>query len=329
MSSPDVVLPSVAARDDIACAHCQLPVPAGLIEDGAERQFCCSGCHTAFEILHAHGLGRYYDLSERRGEAVRSTGRAYEEIDHPTFRDLYVRRLTGGLAEVDLYLEGVHCGSCVWLVERLPRIVPGVTRAELELRRSLARVVWDPAAVPLSGVARALDSLGYPPHPFRGVERESMRRREDRAMLARIGIAGAVAANVMLAAFALYSGSSAAGIEPQYERFFRWVSLAVITPSMLWSARVFFSGAWASIRARTLNMDVPVALGLAAGYVRGTINTVQNTGPIYFDGLATLIFALLVGRYLQQRGQRAAADGAELLFSLTPSSARVVDATGV
>jgi Cu2+-exporting ATPase len=97
---------------------------------------------------------------------------------------------------------------------------------------------------------------------------------------------------------------------------------------MLWPARVFFSGAWSSIRARTLNMDVPIALGLAAGYVRGAINTVQDSGPIYFDGLATLIFALLVGRYLQQRGQRAAADGAELLFSLTPSSARVVDDAG-
>jgi Cu2+-exporting ATPase len=310
----------------VHCAHCRLPVPAGLVDAGVEQQFCCAGCRTAFDVLSATGLTSYYDLAERRNEAVHSTGRRYEEVDHPTFRELYVRPLTGGLAEVELYLEGVHCGSCVWLIERLPRIVPGVARAELELRRSLARVVWDPAAVPLSGVARTLDSLGYPPHPFRGVERETMRRREDRAMLARIGIAGAVAANVMLAAFALYSGTS--GIEPQFERFFRWVSFAVVTPSMLWPARVFFSGAWSSIRARTLNMDVPIALGLAAGYVRGAINTVQDSGPIYFDGLATLIFALLVGRYLQQRGQRAAADGAELLFSLTPSNARVVDDAG-
>ena len=37
-----------------------------------------------------------------------------------------------------------------------------------------------------------------------------MRRKEDRAMLVRIGIAGAVAANVMLAALALYSGTGRA-----------------------------------------------------------------------------------------------------------------------
>ena len=269
----------------------------------------------------------YYAFAERRNEAVRSSGRRFDEFDHPTFRELYVRTLPGGLSEVELYLEGVHCASCVWLVERVPLIVRGVLRAELDVRRSLARVVWD-SSVPLSRVARALDALGYSPHPFRGVERAAMRRKEDRAMLVRIGVAGAVAANVMLAALALYSGTGSSGIEPQYERFFRWVSLAVVTPSMVWPGRVFFAGAWSAIRTRSLHMDLPIALGLAAGYARGAINTVQDSGPIYFDGLATLIFALLVGRYLQQRGQRAAADGAELLFSLTPSSARIVDAFG-
>jgi len=316
-------------RTDASCAHCDLPVPRGLYDDNAERQFCCEGCKTAFEILHEHGLDRYYDLAERRTSAVRASGRRYEEFDHPTFRDLYIHALPGGLAEVELYLEGVHCGSCAWLVERVPLVVEGVSRAELELRRSLARVVWNPATVPLSKIARALESLGYPPHPFRGAERETIRRAEDRAMLVRIGVAGAVAANVMLASLALYSGSSANGMEPQYEKFFRWVSFAVVTPSMLWPGRVFFSGAWSALRTRTLHMDLPIALGLAAGYIRGAVNTVQDSGPVYFDGLASLIFALLAGRYLQLRGQRAAADGAELLHSLTPSRARVLSGEGM
>jgi Cu2+-exporting ATPase len=315
------------SKADAVCTHCGLPVPAGAYDASTARQFCCAGCHSAFEILNEHGLSRYYAFTERRNEAVRSSGRRFDEFDHPTFRELYVRALPDGLSEVELYLEGVHCASCVWLVERVPLIVNGVLRAELDVRRSLARVVWD-SSVPLSHVARAFDALGYSPHPFRGVERAAMRRKEDRAMLVRIGVAGAVAANVMLAALALYSGTGPGGIEPQYERFFRWVCLAVVTPSMLWPGRVFFAGAWLAIRTRSLHMDLPIALGLAAGYVSGAVNTVQDSGPIYFDGLATLIFALLVGRYLQQRGQRAAADGAELLFSLTPSSARIVDAFG-
>src|SRR5690349_3313080 len=161
----DMLSPTMVGATSVACAHCGLEVPEGVREPTADHQFCCSGCRTAFAILHESGLARYYEFAERRDAPVRSTGRAYEEFDHPTFADLYVKRLTGGLAEVELYLEGVHCASCVWLVERVPIVLPGVNGAELDIRRALARVTWDPSVVPLSAIARMLDSLGYPPHP--------------------------------------------------------------------------------------------------------------------------------------------------------------------
>jgi Cu2+-exporting ATPase len=325
LSGQGVALPH--ARVVCACAHCGLDVPAGLVDAEASRQFCCGGCRAAYAILHEHGLDRYYDFAERRGAPVRSSGRRFEEFDHTVFQNLYVRALPNGLVEAELYLEGVHCASCVWLVERSPLVIPGVVRAELEIRRSLARVSWDPTAVRLSAIARTLDSLGYTPHPFRGVTRDAMRRAEDRAMLVRIGVAGAIAINVMLAALALYSGW-AGGMDAGLTRFLRWVSLGLVTPAMVWPGRVFLTGAWSALRARTLHMDVPIAIGLVAGYVQGAVNTISGSGPVYFDGLATLIFALLVGRYLQQRGQRAAADSTELLFSLTPGTARVVEESG-
>ncbi len=311
----------------VRCVHCGLDVPAGFVEPGAASQFCCAGCRVAYGIIHEHGLDQYYRLGEKREAAVRSTQRTYEEFDHPSFEELYVRDAGNGLSEVELYIEGVHCASCVWLVERVPFLLEGVARAELEVRRSLARITWDANAVTLSSVARMLDSLGYAPHPYRGVRRDAMRRKEDRAMLVRIGVSGAIAGNLMLAAAALYAGW-AGGMEHEWQLFFRWVSFALVTPTILWPGRVFFAGAWSALRARTLHMDVPIALGLAAGYVQGAVNTVRDSGPIYFDGLAVLVFLLLVGRYVQQRGQRAAADGAELLFSLTPTTARVIDGAG-
>jgi len=330
MTAADVAVrtsvPGAAA--DVLCAHCELPVPAGLIEPQANKQFCCGGCRTAFAVIHDHDLDTHYDTTGGRDGPVAAElplGRSFEEFDHATFHELYVRRTPEGLAQVDLYLEGVHCGACVWLVERVPLIVTGVARAELNVRRSLARVAWDDSAVPLSRVARTLDSLGYHPHPFRGLEVEAMRRREDRAMLARIGVAGAIAANVMLAALALYSGQFG-GMDGPYERFFRWVSLLLTTPALFGPGRVFFAGAWASLKTRTLHMDLPIAIALAVGWAQGLANTITDSGPIYFDGLATLIFALLAGRFLQQRGQRAATDSAELLYSLSPLTARVVEA---
>lgn len=312
----------------IACTHCGLVVPPALVRDAASEQFCCDGCRAAYEFLSANGLAAYTAFREKREHAVRPTGRTYEEFDHPAFAELYVRAVNGGLSTTELYLEGVHCASCVWLVERVPLLVPGVARAELDVRRSLARIEWSGATVPLSTVARALDRIGYPPHPFRGVARDAMRRREDRAMLARIGVAGAIAGNVMLASLALYAGDFS-GMDGSFERLFRWVCLGLTTAAVLGPGRVFFVGAWGALRARSLHMDLPIALALGAGALRGAINTVTGSGPIYFDGVTTLIFLLLAGRFLQQRGQRMATDAAELLYSLAPSTARVVDEDGV
>ena len=87
-------------------------------------------------------------------------------------------------------------------------------------------------------------------------------------MLARIGVAGAIAGNVMLASAALYAGWFG-GMEHEWQRYFRWVSFVLVTPAIFWPGRVFFAGAWAALRARTLHMDVPIALGLAAGLRAG------------------------------------------------------------
>ncbi|MFN2317008.1 MAG: heavy metal translocating P-type ATPase [Gemmatimonadales bacterium] len=308
----------------MSCAHCTLPVPAGLVREGEEHQFCCSGCRTVWDILHDQGLDGYYRLAERREVAVRTSGRGFEEFDHPAFHALYVRARADGLLETELYLEGVHCSACVWLVERVPLTINGVARAELEIGRSLAHLAWDPAATSLSTIARFLDTLGYRPHPFRGVKADQMRRLEDRKMVTRIGVAGALAGNVMLLALAMYSGLFS-GMEESFERYFRWLSLILTTPALLWPGSVFFRGALAALRTKALHMDLPIAIALAAGYGRGLWNTVADSGPVYFDVVAILVFLLLVGRFLQQRAQRVAADSAELLHSMAPASARVVD----
>ena len=207
-------------------------------------------------------------------------------------------------------------------------LLPGVARAELHVGRSLAAIEWDQGTVPLSAVARTLESIGYSPHPYLGVRRDVVRRTEDRRAIVRIGVAGAIAINVMLAAVAMYSGWLSNGLEAPYERFFRYVSLGLTIPAILGPGRLFLSGAWAALRTRALHLDLPIAIALGAGFARGTINTITDRGPNYCDGVTVLIFLLLVGRYLQQRGQRAATDASELLYSLTPQGARVVDDDG-
>ncbi len=323
--SPALADPALIGVD---CTHCGLPVLPGDVAPDADHQFCCSGCRTAWALISASGLSAYYAAEDRRRTPVRHSGRRYDEFDHPAFHRLYVQAIAGGLLETELYLDGVHCASCVWLVEQVPLVIPGAVRAELNVPRSLARVQWDPAQTSLAAIARFLEQLGYPSHPFRGGRADQRRRAEDRAMLVRIGVAGAIAINVMTVALALYAGWFGA-MDPGYVRYFRWISLGLTVPAIVWPGRVFFASAWGALRARRIHMDVPIAIALGAGFIRGAANTVTDTGPVYFDGVVTLIFLLLVGRYLQQRAQRAAADSAELLHGLTPSTARLVVAEAI
>jgi len=308
---------SLTALQQSACGHCGLPTPAG-------DDFCCAGCRTAHEVLVGAGLERFYELSAGDVRTAQVTGRSYAELDDPAFAALHLEARPGGLAAVSLLLEGVHCAACVWLTERIPSVMPGVVELRLDIGRARADVVFEPARVSLSTIARFIDSLGYPVHPYRGADRDQIRRTEDRALLVRIAIAGAAAGNVMLLAAALYAGMFTDMVAAD-TRFFRWASMAVTLPAVAYAAAPFFRGAWAAVRTRAIHLDVPIALGILVGVGWGAANTIRDVGEVYFDSIAMLVFLLLVARLVQARQQRRAAGAAELLLALTPSSARRLD----
>jgi P-type Cu2+ transporter len=296
----------------------------GLIETDDELQFCCRGCRTVFQVIHGCGLERFYRLRDdlqREARPARTTNRAYSEFDDEVFRNLYYRTEADGTLAVEFYLEGVHCAACVWLVEKLPQVRPGVVESRLDMRRAIVEIRWDPSVVRLSQIAGTLDSLGYPPHPAKDVRTRQIRRDENRRFLIRIGVAAACVGNVMTLAFALYGGVFT-GIEAQYAKLFRWASMLFGMISLIWPGSLFFRGAWAALRTKTAHLDLPIAIGLAAGGIAGTVNAILGRGEVYFDSLSMLVLLLLIGRWLQRRQQSWANDSLELLFSLTPTSAR-------
>ncbi len=308
-----------------ACAHCGLVVPLALVDELQALQFCCHGCRTAHDIIHTCGLDRYYELREKEADnrAAPASDRTYADFDDESFRRLHTRRV-GGLSRCELLLHGVHCSACLWLIERLPRMVPGLVEARLDLRRGLVDISWDDSTVKLSAIARTLASIGYPPQPARDRKARTRRLADDRAQLVRLAIAGAIAGNVMLFAVALYAGIFNA-MDPAHRAFFRWISMILTVISLAWPGAVFFRSAWAAIRTRTPHIDVPIALALLAGGAWSVFSTIRGTGEIYFDTVSVLVFALLAGRFFQARQQRSSADDVELLFALTPTSARRID----
>lgn len=313
-------------RTAVSCAHCGLPVPAGLIEPGEDRQFCCAACRTVYQAIHQCGLESFYsvrDDADWQQQRAQHTDRAYTEFDDDSFIDQHTTARPDGLKSIELYLEGVHCSACVWLVEKLPAVASGVIESRLNLRRRVAAIVYDPARIELSDLARRLDRLGYPPHPLHDADAAAIERVENRRHLVRIAVAGACAGNAMLAAIALYAGD-ASGMADEYRHLLRGVSALIGLVALAWPGLVFFRGAWSAIRTRTPHMDLPIALGLAVGGSAGLINTLRGAGEVYFDSLATLVLLLLVGRYMQYRQQRRADERLASLFALTPRRARRV-----
>ena len=316
-------------RDSEVCIHCGLPLPAEpeVVRDATGGVFCCAGCRTVFAVIHGAGLDDFYRLrGDESGARPNPSGRGFEEFDDPDFHALYVRGAGEGRFSTELYLEGVHCSACIWLVERLPGLLDGVAQCELDFGRSVCSVVWDPSRVSLSAIARTLDGLGYAPHPARGGRAREERRREDRREVLRLGVAGALGMNAMLIAFALYGGILS-GMDPAMRDFLRYYSLGLAALATFWPGRTFLKGAWAAVRTRTAHMDLPIAIGILAGLLGGAYNTFLGQGEVYFESVALLIFFLLIGRYVQRRQQRAARDSLELLHSMTPARARRLDPT--
>lgn len=299
----------------VACAHCGLAVPPGLLREGEADQFCCAGCRQVYRLVKEWGLDQYYRLVDQQQgvlEPAKVTGRSFEDFDDLGLQAEATEAAGAGRCRTRVYLEGVHCAACVWLVEKLPAVLPGVEEVRLNLGSAVAEVTWRPGATRLSAVARALDRLGYTPHVHRAGRAQEARRAEDRTALARLGVAAACAMNLMFLHGALYAGEYQ-GMASPYEAFFRWLSLAVSLPVLGFSARPFYQTALAGLKARMVHIDLPVALALTAAFAASAGNVLRGSGPLWFDSLAMLVAALLGARQLQRGAQRAALERADSL----------------
>jgi len=323
-----------AAIDPPSCFHCGLPVPAGtswsVVFDGAPRALCCAGCEAVARTIVEAGLAGYY----RFRTAPAPTGRevvpaVLAELsvwDHPAVAQTLVRS-ADGLRETSLLLEDLSCAACVWLTEQRLRRLEGVRAVSVNFATRRATVRWDPGRQDLSGILGAVAAIGYRAHPYDPRRAQELVERERRDRLLRFLVAGALGMQVMTLAEALYAGDWF-GIEPEFESFFRWTSLVLTTPVLLFSARPFFAGAWRDLRARRVGMDVPVALGLLLAFLGSIPATLGGGGEVYYDSVVMFVFLLLGARLLEASARVRAAREQEGLARAVPALARRLGGDG-
>jgi Cu2+-exporting ATPase len=228
----------------------------------------------------------------------------------------------GEAREINLLVEGIHCAACVWLIENSVQAMPGVEEARVNLTGRRLRLKWDNGRLKLSQVLRRLGDIGYVAVPFDPEAAEGSLQRENRKLLYRMAFAGFGMMNLLWISIALYSGAD----QGEFRGMFHWIGFTIATPTLLYSGWPFYRGAWTGIRAGSLNMDLPIAIGASITYLYSLYITItgSETGEVYWDTVVNFLFVILVGRFLEAISKRHAVASTQRLLDLQPKVATVL-----
>ncbi|MCL4177865.1 MAG: heavy metal translocating P-type ATPase metal-binding domain-containing protein [Verrucomicrobia bacterium] len=293
--------PTESAAAKVNCFHCGLPCVEQLVEkDG--KAFCCDGCRLVHDILLESNLGQFYNLNEHPG--IRPPGAAQGEqfayLDEPPTQAKLLDFTDGISSRVTIQIPSIHCVACVWLLENLFRLHPAIGDSRVNFARREVSIRFATQKLKLSELVALLASIGYTPHlTLDELDRPRTRKPFDRQKL-QIGLAGFAFANIMLFSIPVYLGLDALS-GPMLQKLFGYLSLALTVPVLLYSAADYWKSARWSLQQRTLTLDIPIALGLAALFAQSTYEIVSGQGEGYLDSLVGLVFFLLCGRWFQQK----------------------------
>ncbi|MBU6402369.1 MAG: heavy metal translocating P-type ATPase, partial [Verrucomicrobia bacterium] len=266
------------------------------------KVFCCAGCLAVFELLSEHGLADFYHLGGAAGIRIEAPPQPdrFAYLDEASVRERFVDFADARSARVTFRAPSIHCVGCVWLLENLFRLKPGIGRSEVNFLRREVSITFDPRVVRLSEVADLLASVGYAPElNLADLDRPAQDPALRRCWL-QLGVAGFAFGNIMLFSIPSYLGLDRLS-GPAFRELFGWLSLGLALPVVGYSAADYWRAAWLSARRRALTLEVPIAAGLAALFAQSAWAVVSDRGVGYWDSLVGLVFFLLCGRWFQQR----------------------------
>jgi len=271
-----------------------------------EHSFCCEGCRTVFDLLDENGLCNYYDMEGSPGAQMLRTelGDRFAFLDLDDIRAQLVDFSDGNITKITFFIPNIHCSSCIWLLEHLERLHRGVMSSQVNFMRKELSVSFDHGELSLRQLVELLTSVGYEPSlSLKDLEKKSD-SKYNRDLLIRLAVAGFAFGNIMLLSLPDYL-SMGEGIEDGFQRVFNYLNLGLGTLVLLYPSMIFMRSAFKALQHRTVNIDVPLAIGIIALYGRSLAEIVMGAGVGYMDSLAGLIFFLLVGRWYQDRTYKA------------------------
>lgn len=267
-----------------------------------EKVFCCEGCKTVYEILNQNNLCDYYDLNNSPGITAKNPDalKKFAVLDDAKVRQKLIQFTDGKQSKVTFYIPYIHCSSCVWLLEVLYKLNPGIISSQVNFLRKEVSVTFKEHEISLRQLAELLTNIGYEPKlSFNDIQSEKKKTGINKNYY-KLGVAFFAFGNIMLLSFPEYLGIDELA-ESEYRQFFGYLNFVLALPVMFYSASGFFNSAYQGIRQGVLNMDFPIVLGIIAMFARSSYEIFSGTGAGYMDTLASLVFLMLVGRMFQNK----------------------------
>lgn len=289
---------------------------------------CCPGCQAVATTIVQNGLQDYYRFrtknADKGDELLTETLSKLQAYDDEEVVEEFVVG-EGDKKQIQLTVEGISCAACGWLIEKQLSKLNGVLRISVNVTARRAALEWDVNQLKLSEILKRIEQIGYHALPFQPDQHEALYQKQNKDYLKKLGLSGLMSMQVMMLAIGLYFGIFGS-IDKQTQTYFHWVSLMLTAPVVLYCGRGFYSSAWNSLRAKTVNMDLSISVAIWGTFISSVIATIDQSGEIYFESVCMFIFLLLISRYIEHRSRHQAAQISANMLKFIPLSAiRLVD----
>ncbi len=296
MEIPALKSPELKRNSEVLCLHCGLPCDSHKITENGNN-FCCSGCAAVYQLLNENNMCDYYN--EGKGLTPEPTDKGeFDYINEAGTVDKFVVFSQGDAVQFKFIIPGMHCNSCIFLLERLERFNSGILSSRVDFFNKELLVTVKKQAVKLSEIIALLYHLGYKPDLTLSND-AGVKKNKISSRAIKIGIAGFCFGNIMMLSFPEYLGLSLDAGSLVLKRWFDFISLGLSLPVLFYCGSEFFESSYKAIRQRTLNIDLPIALAVVATFVRSLYELFINHQSGYFDSMTGIVFLLLTGRYFQ------------------------------
>ena len=282
-----------SAQKNSQCVHC-----GTCFVPKAEEQYCCHGCYYVAQLIQEKDLGQFYDL---KGNTL------IPPVGSKVFQTEDTEPLATAFANVEdaeapealslrLGIEGISCIGCVWLIETLYKRQPGAGAISINAQNGTLELFWQRGVFDIITFAGELHRIGYRISLYTGDLPDSSQGTGQ--LTHRIGLCGFFLLNTMLFTLPGYLGMEEGFF---LTPIFRLLSALFATLSMIVGGGYFINRAWQAVKLRTLHIDLPIAVGLLAAYLGSLVGLFSKYERlIYFDFVATFVFLMLCGRWLQE-----------------------------